>query len=318
MTRPDHPLALRVIVNRLWQHHFGRGLVETSGDFGKMGTDPSHPEMLDWLAAELPRQGWSLKRMHKLLLTAAVYRQASKPVSADWTPDKQTLAAANWKQARHVDPDNRLLARMNRQRLEGESIRDAMLHAAGRLNLRQEGPGVRSPLPAEVAATLLNKNQWIVSPDVEEHRRRSIYLFVRRNLRYPLFDAFDRPDTNASCSRRNRSTIAPQALILLNSEFSLDAARHLAGFVLAQAASRDDQIKLTYGRVLGRLPTEEEFAVAARFVESQAGQLKESNRAAAELALPAPLPEGLDQQWGAAFTDFCLALFNVNEFVYVD
>jgi hypothetical protein len=123
-------------------------------------------------------------------------------------------------------------------------------------------------LPAEVAATLLNQNQWIVSPDSEDHRRRSIYLFVRRNLRYPLFDAFDRPDTNASCPRRNRSTIAPQALILLNSEFSLDAARHLAGFVFAHAGnSYDDQIKLAYRRVLGRLPTPEESMVAVRFLE---------------------------------------------------
>ena len=208
---------------------------------------------------------------------------------------------------------------MNRQRLEGESIRDAMLEAAGRLSLRQGGPGVRAPLPAEVAATLLNTKQWIVSPDADDHRRRSIYLFVRRNLRYPLFDAFDRPDTNASCPRRNRSTIAPQALILLNSEFSLDAARHLAGFVLSHAGtSHDDQINLAYARVLGRLPTQEELAVANRFLDNQAVQLKESNRPAAELALPSPLPDGVDPQAAAALTDFCLALFNLNEFVYVD
>src|SRR5205814_6873010 len=115
---------------------------------------------------------------------------------------------------RRLDPDNRLLARMNRKRMEGEAIRDAMLSAAGRLSLRRGGPGVRPPLPAEVAATLLNTKQWIVSPDAEDHRRRSIYLFVRRNLRYPLFDAFDRPDTNASCPRRHPSTLPPQSLIL--------------------------------------------------------------------------------------------------------
>ena len=319
VTRPDNPLALRVIVNRLWQHHFGRGLVETSGDFGKMGSDPTHPELLDWLATELPRQGWSLKRIHKLLLTSAVYRQASKPFSRDWPSQEQARAAANWKAARQADPENRLLARMNRQRLEGESIRDAMLTAAGRLNLRQGGPGVRAPLPAEVAATLLNKNQWIVSADAEDHRRRSIYLFVRRNLRYPLFDAFDRPDTNASCPRRNRSTIAPQALILLNSEFSLDTARHLAGFVLSQAgASCDEAIKLAYSRVIGRVPTHDEFDLARRFIEDQALQLKGSNRAASELALPVPLPDGVEVYHAAALTDFCLALFNLNEFVYVD
>ncbi len=319
VTSSDNPLALRVIVNRLWQHHFGRGLVETSSDFGKMGADATHPELLDWLATELPKQGWSLKQIHRLMLTSAVYRQASKPVSTGWSPDETSRAAANWNRSRGIDPDNRLLARMNRKRLEGESIRDAMLSAAERLNLRQGGPGVRAPLPAEVAATLLNAKQWIVSPDSDDHRRRSIYLFVRRNLRYPLFDAFDRPDTNASCPRRNRSTIAPQALILLNSEFSLDAARHLAGFVLAQAGnSRDDQINQAYRSVLGRLPAPDEFAVAQRFLEHQAIQLKYSNRHAAELALPEPFADGLDRFAAAALTDFCLALFNLNEFVYVD
>jgi hypothetical protein len=194
-----------------------------------------------------------------------------------------------------------------------------MLEAAGRLSLRQGGPGIRAPLPAEVAATLLNTKQWIVSPHAEDHRRRSIYLFVRRNLRYPLFDAFDRPDTNASCPRRNTSTIAPQALILLNSEFSLEAARSLAGFVLAHAGtSPAERVTLAYERVLGRLPTHEEFAVALRFLDSQTARLKESNRPAAELALPTPLPDGHDAQRAAALTDFSLALFNLNEFVYVD
>ncbi len=319
VTSPDNPLTTRVIVNRLWQHYFGRGLVETSGDFGKMGADPSHPELLDWLATELPRQGWSLKQMHRLILTSAVYRQASKPVAAEWTKDEHARAAETWKTARRVDPDNRLLARMNRKRMEGEAIRDAMLNAAGGLSLRHGGPGVRPHLPAEVAATLLNSKQWVVSPAEEDHRRRSIYLFVRRNLRYPLFDAFDRPDTNASCPRRNRSTIAPQALILLNSEFSLDAARHLAGFILAQAGqSPDSQIKLAYQAVLGRLPVRDEFAVALQFVENQAAELKDAKRPVAELALPAPLAESADPYAAAALTDFCLALFNLNEFVYVD
>jgi len=319
VTAPDNPLTPRVIVNRLWQHHFGRGLVETSGDFGKMGSDPSHPELLDWLATELLRQGWSLKSLHRLLLTSAVYRQASKPVSAEWTPNEQTRALESWKTARCIDPDNRLLARMNRKRMEGEAIRDALLSVTGRLSLRHGGPGVRPPLPAEVAATLLNTKQWIVSPDSDDHRRRSIYLFVRRNLRYPLFDAFDRPDANASCPRRNRSTIAPQALILLNSEFSLDAARHLAGFILAQAGSSPDgRIKLAYRCALSRLPTQDELTVAVRFLESQTVALKESHRPVAELALPVPPAEGNDSFAAAALSDFCLALFNLNEFVYVD
>jgi hypothetical protein len=318
VTRPDNPLATRVIVNRVWQHHFGRGLVETASDFGKMGSEPTHRELLDWLASEFPRQGWSLKKLHKLLLSSAVFRQASKPSPTEWSAEQQTATLANWKKARQVDPENRLLARMPRQRLEGEAIRDAMLAAADRISPRRGGPGVRPPLPAEVAATLLS-NQWKVSPDEVDHRRRSIYLFVRRNLRYPLFEAFDRPDTNASCPRRNRSTIAPQALILLNSEFSLDAARNLAGFVLAHAgSSAESQVTMTYERVLGRLPTPLESSAGLRFLGEQAVKLKESNRPASELALPSSLPEGTDPHAAAALTDFCLALFNLNEFVYVD
>lgn len=313
ITRPDNQLALRVIVNRLWQYHFGRGLVETSSDFGKMGAEPTHPELLDWLAAEFPRQEWSLKRMHKLIVTSAVYRQASRPTSvAGGPPD------ANWQKARQVDPDNRWLSRMNRQRLEGEAIRDAMLAASDRISPRRGGPGIRAPLPAEVASTLLH-NQWKVSPDAEDHRRRSIYLFVRRNLRYPLFEAFDRPDTNASCPRRNRSTIAPQALILLNSEFSLSAARDLAGAILARKPAAPAQwISLAYQCTLGRAPTQEEQDVAARFLERESAEIKRSGRQVSELALPVPVPAAIDPFTASALTDFCLALFNTNEFVYVD
>ncbi len=318
LTRPDNPLALRVIVNRLWQHHFGRGLVETSSDFGKMGTDPTHPQLLDWLATELPRQGWSLKQLHRLIVRSSVYRQASQPACAEWTIEQQASAAASWTRSRQADPENRLLARRNRQRLEGEAIRDAMLAAAERLSSRRGGAGVRPPLPAEVTSTLL-ANQWKVSPDPEDHRRRSIYLFVRRNLRYPLFEAFDRPDTNASCPRRNRSTIAPQALILLNSAFSLAAARDLAGFLLASTGPDGGrQVAGAYLRILGRNPAPDEAAMGLRFLEQQSETLKASGRTGEGLALPTPLPAGADVHRAAALTDFCLALFNLNEFVYVD
>ncbi len=318
VTRSDNPLTTRVIVNRIWQHHFGRGLAETPSDFGKMGSEPSHPELLDWLAGEFLRQGWSLKNLHKLLLSSAVYQQASRPALPGWSAQQRAVALANWKTAREADPENRLLARMSRQRLEGEEIRDAMLAASERLSPRRGGPGVRPPLPAEVAATLL-KNQWNVSPDEVDHRRRSIYLFVRRNLRFPLFEAFDRPDTNASCPRRNRSTIAPQALILLNSEFSLAAARDLAGFALAHAGqTAESQVDLVYERALGRPPTAAESAAGLRFLREQTAKLKESNRPVTELALPEPHAEGTDPFAAAALTDFCLVLFNLNEFVYVD
>jgi hypothetical protein len=297
LTRPDHPLTTRVMANRLWQLHFGKGLVGTASDFGTIGDPPTHPELLDWLACELAEsrvesrgsraeattRAWSLKRMHKLMLTSATYQQRS-------TSDKQiSNLKSQISDPKSTDPDNRLLSRMNRQRLDGETIRDAMLLAGGRLSDRRGGPGVRPPLPAELVNTLL-KNQWEVSPDEEDHRRRSVYLFVRRNLRYPLFEAFDRPDANASCPRRNRSTIAPQALILLNSEFSHTAARDLAARVETIAGSDPaQQVDVAYRRTLSRTPTADERRLALDF-----------------LAGPSDL------------ADLCLALFNLNEFVYVD
>ena len=169
-----------------------------------------------------------------------------------------------------------------------------------------------------MVATLL-KNQWPVTPDVTEHQRRSIYLFVRRNLRYPLFEAFDRPDSNASCPRRNRSTIAPQALILLNSEVSLEAARDLSGHLLQHAPQdRTAQVTLGYQRTLGRRPTADELQTALEFLDAETQRIQSADRKPTDLAIPDKLPEGVTPAEAAALTDLCLALFNLNEFVYVD
>ena len=207
---------------------------------------------------------------------------------------------------------------MQRQRLAGESIRDAMLACADRLSPRTGGPGVMPPLPEELVATLL-KGQWKPSKDEEDHRRRSVYLFVRRNLRYPLFEVFDRPDTLASCPRRSHSTVTPQALLLLNSEFSLDRARDLAGHLLTLSPNESgDQISHAYRLTLGRLPTSREQKLAADFLTRQSELIQKGSRSAEEMALPKPFVEGVSQYEGAALVDFCLALFNLNEFVYVD
>ena len=203
-------------------------------------------------------------------------------------------------------------------RLEGEEIRDAMLACCDRLATRRGGPGIRPPLPKEVTETLLT-DQWKVSGDDEDHRRRSIYLFVRRNLRYPMFDVFDRPDTLASCPARHESTTATQSLTQFNSEFSLDCARWLAGAVLdGEAEIGRQHIEAVYLRVLSRPATDDEVTAALEFIQRQAVALRMSGRAAAELAQPAPPGSDGDPLSRAALVDFCLALFNSNEFLYVE
>jgi hypothetical protein len=321
ITRPDHPLTTRVIVNRIWLHHFGEGLCRSPSDFGIVGTEPEHGELLDWLATELVRGGWSMKAMHRLIVMSAVYRQSSNAEfglrNAELSPSASPIPHSAFRTPHSVDPDNEHLSRFPRRRLEGEAIRDAMLAASGSLDLHGGGKSVAPPLPEELVSTLL-KGQWEESPDLADHYRRSIYVFARRNLRYPIFEAFDRPDGNASCPRRNRSTIAPQSLLLLNSRFSLDAAQHLAGFVLAAAGETDEQIALAFRRTLGRRPTDSELSDCRGFLDDQAARLRSQGRGAADLALPIPGADGRDSFSAAAMTDLCVALFNTNEFVYID
>jgi hypothetical protein len=276
LTRPDHSLTTRVAVNRLWQGHFGRGLVATPSDFGLMGQAPSHPELLDRLASELVSRGWSLKAMHRLIVTSATYRQSSR------TSEDEAKA----------DPDNLLLWHHARRRLDGEAIRDALLAVSGRLNPVMGGPSVFPELPAELTKLSSKGKAWPVSPDPADRVRRSLYVFTRRNLRYPFFEAFDRPDTNASCPRRAVTTIAPQALSLLNGKLALDSSRALAERVAREAGPEPAaRIDRAYRLALGRSPD----AVERRLAESF-------------------LAEGGE----TALADFCLAILNVNEFVYVD
>ncbi|MCB1207116.1 MAG: DUF1553 domain-containing protein [Verrucomicrobiae bacterium] len=275
ITRPDHPLTSRVIVNRVWQHHFGTGLVPSSSDFGKLGDRPTHPELLDWLTVEFVRHGWSLKWLHREIISSRAWQQSSLRTEDD--PD--------WEKRLSLDPDDALLSRRPRLRLDGETVRDFMLSISGRLNPAAGGPGVRPPLPPEVASTL-QKNQWPVTEDRLQQDRRSLYLFARRNLRYPLFEVLDRPDANQSCARRHVSTTAPQALTLLNDPFIHDmadaTAANLAGLERKEAISR------AYQRILGRSPTGEESRRMNAFLDI------------------------------GTMHDLVLALFNVNEFLYLD
>lgn len=311
ITRGDHPLAARVIVNRVWQYHFGRGLSETPSDFGLLGDEPSHPELLDWLATELVASGWRLKSLHRLILTSAVYRQASRlPESA--------RADDRWRASLEQDADAALLSRFPRRRLEAEVIRDAMLSVSGSLSAESGGPGVMPPLPEELLSTLL-KNQWQTSPHEADHHRRSIYLFARRNLRFPMFEAFDRPAANESCARRQPSTTALQSLLMLNSAAALDAARRLAGAVWDEAGDDpSEQVNAAVWRAFSREPTRAERDELVEFLRRQRALLEAESRPADSLATPLSTHSVDDYYAGASLADLCLALLNSSEFVYVD
>lgn len=296
LTRPDHPLAMRVLANRLWQWHFGEGLCRTPSDLGTAGDIPLHLELLDWLAAELARSGFSARHMHRLLVTSSVYRTASRTAASAETDHAPPQAAA-WQALLAADPENRLWGRFPRRRLTAEEVRDALLAVGGLLNTRRGGPGVMPPLPKELEPTLL-RGQWQASPDPADHHRRSLYLFVRRNLRDPLLEAFDRPDTLASCPVRGRSTTAPQALALLHAPLAWEAAQGLAR--LASAEANDDPAAFViacFRRALARSPREAELKLALDFLKSDPGAAPDAD---------------------ARRIDLCRALLNTNEFVYID
>lgn len=285
LTKNDHPLTSRVIVNRIWQHHFGNGLCESPSDFGYMGDEPRHRDLLDWLACELVDHDWSMKHIHRLIVGSATYQRASRPDSID---DQA------WQTSVELDPRNRYWSRFTRRRVSGEVLRDMMLSVSGSLMPSASGRSVRPPLPREVVQTLLRPDHWKVSPDKEDHYRRSIYLFARRNLRFPLFEAFDRPSASATCARRSKSIIAPQSLILFNSEYSLDLAQRFAQLVQAEGGSTlDNQMNFVYRRAFGRLPKAEEREDIREFFKSHADP-------------------------SDAMTDFCLAVMNSSEFLYIE
>lgn len=272
-----NPLTARVIVNRIWMQHFGHGIADSPGDLGTQGEKPTHPELLDWLASTFVDSGWSVKKLHKLIVMSQAYQQTS------------TFNA----EAARIDPENELIWRMNRRRLDGESLRDAILCVSGTLNAKEQGPSIFPELPAELKAA-----NWTVTADATERNRRSIYVYVKRNLRYPLFAAFDSPDRNEACSRRFETTTAPQALMLLNDKLYAERAKQFAERVAREAGSdMDAMIDRAYLLALTRRPTSEETTAVKQFLTAQAKKAGGSKE---------------------AFADFCHALLNLNEFVYVD
>jgi hypothetical protein len=318
VTGNDQPLVARVIANRVWQWHFGVGLSDTPSDFGNMGSEPTHPELLDALARQLQQQAWSLKGLQRMLVLSQTYRLASSPYDPEWSEAETIAAHLRWQALAQTDPDNRRLGRRRARRLDGESFRDALLLMTGQLSPRTGGPGVRPPLPPEVTSTLL-KDQWRVSPDPVDHRRRSIDLFVRRNLRYPLFEVFDRPDPNASCPARHESTTATQSLTLFNSSFTQEMAQSLAGRLWqVQPTGAVARLDLLYLTVLGRPALSAERQSALAFLAAQQELLLRESRAADTLALPTGLGDDIPGHAAAAWVDLCLALFNSSDFLYVD
>jgi hypothetical protein len=318
LTRPDHPLTARVMVNRLWQHHFGQGLVATPNDFGLRGDPPSHPELLDWLACEMVDHGWSIKHLHRLMVLSNTYQQSS--TSPLPSPIRGGLGSGP---GLRVDPGNRLLWRMNRRRLEGEALRDNVLAVTGSLNPKLGGPMVRVPLEPEVYELIFTEGEpdglWPVNPDTREHTRRSLYLFAKRNVRLPLLEAFDRPDMVTSCPVRPISTFAPQALIMLNGSFMQKQSKVFASRLIRECGpSQDRQIERAYVLALGRSPRDGEVRMARDFLQEQAALLQDRLRARKPVGFPPDLPDTIDPAAAAALADFCLALLNRNEFVYVN
>ncbi len=274
LSRPDNPLSTRVIVNRIWQYHFGRGLAGTSSDFGRLGEPPSHPELLDWLATEFVARGWRFKPLHRLILSSATYRQAAQRSQSD-------LA-----KALRVDPENRLLWKRTVQRLDAEEIRDAMLATSGELDPAIGGPSALCSKP-----------------------RRTIDTQTIRNTRDALLDAFDAPDGNITTARRNITTTANQALLLINGDWPLARAEALAERLeRLEPASHDDRgrITLAYRLAFGRRPGRDEVAEIAAFLVRQSRLTRPSVR---------DLDDAADQ---STLTDFCHVLLNSNEFLYVD
>lgn len=300
LARPDNPLTARVMVNRIWQHYFGRGIVGTPSDYGRMGEPPTHPELLDWLAVEFVERGWSIKAMHRMIVTSRFYMQDSKFSSA-----------SNHK----IDPENTLLWKMPLRRLEGEAIRDSILSVSGALNLKMGGPPIFPEVDPEVLKGAAYQ-VWPKTTDGPEMWRRSVYVAQMRSIIAPIMDLFDPPDNVASCARRSVTTVAPQALQLLNNKFVAGQAEIFADR-LRNEAGRDveSQVGLAFRLALGRSPRPPEVQAAMQFLERQREfhelrqtELRNQGIDPAEILTPAK----------AALVDFCHSLFNLNEFVYVN
>ena len=302
LTSNKQPLVARVLVNRFWMHHFGKGIVGTPGDFGLLGERPSHAELLDWLASDFMANGWSLKHFHKLIMTSTAYRQALRAIPMD-----------------DVDPDNRLLSGMSLQRLEAETLRDSVLAISGKLNPKRFGPPIPVMLDRVGQAVIGIENENAGRPGATidmkgEEFRRSVYVQVRRSRPLEMLDAFDAPRMSPNCESRPSSTVAPQSLLLMNSDFVLEQSTVFAQRVTKEAgADGKAQVQRAWELAFCRSPNAEEIEQALAFIAQQAEHLKNSSDAK-KLADgdKSKTPELL------ALASFCQTLFSSNRFLYVD
>lgn len=281
---PENPLTARVMVNRIWQFHFGRGIVRTSSDFGFQGMKPTHPELLDWLAARFVESGWSIKAMHKLIMSSATYQMSSRPNKA----------------AYDIDPINDLFWRFDMRRLSAEEVRDTILWVNGSLNQsKMFGPSIYTDIPDAVKAGQSRPGAGWGKSSAEDKVRRSIYIHVKRSLLDPLIESFDFADTDQTCPVRFVTTQPTQALSMMNSEFALEQAQLFADFIKKAAGdSVSDQVRLALSRVMQRQPTETEVQQGLSLMES----LKTENK--------------LNDEQARKY--FCLVALNLNEMMYLD
>lgn len=298
LTSPENPLTARVMVNRVWQHHFGKGLVASSNDFGVIGSHPSHLELLDWLALQFQNKNglnWSMKRLHKMMLLSNTYRAASTPA-----PD-----------ALKLDPDNKLLSRWRMRRMEAEVVRDSVLAVSGQLNPAMYGASVYPKLPESVLQGQSAPGSGWGKSDPKDVNRRSIYIFSKRSLAVPELEALDIPMSADSCECRTVSTVAPQALTFMNGEFMREQAKHFAQRLLNEAGKEPSvQIQKSYSLAFARVPTAQEKKAGLEFLAKMTKQIETDMRVAKQDTIATAGQKALEA--------YCLMLLNSNEFFYTE
>jgi hypothetical protein len=292
---PNNPLMARVTVNRMWSKYFGRGIVNTVDDFGMMGEPPSHPELLDWLATEFIRQGWSMKAMHRLIVTSATYRQSS-----NFSPELL-----------EKDPANVLLARAPRLRVDGEIVRDIALSAAGLLDDKVGGPSVFPPQPPGISESAYQPFPWPTSAGPDRYRR-GMYTFQKRTTPYPMLITFDGPTSDITCTRRNRSNTPLQALTTLNDVVYVEAAQRMARRIIDESPDTDAAARasLAMRLCIGRTPDDDEVKRIVAFYQKELQRLQDKKADPAAVAGATGRPDTPEL---AAWTLVCRSVLNLDE-----